>query len=460
MTRGVSLALLTAVLVGCSMAPRYERPAPPVPTEFPDESRAGGPAVLGYAEFVREPRLRRLIAMALEESRELRIATLDAETLRARYRIRRAALLPTVAATAARNQQRIVSPLFPDRPGITFTQYSLSVGIMSYELDFFGRVQSLRDQALETYLASLEAQRSAELSLVASVATQYFTEQALREQLARAEAIRESATQALELTARSFEAGTKSALDLRSAEAVVAGLEAEIAALAQRLLLARNRLVQLVGRALPPDLPEPTPLATEGLLAEVRPGLPSHLLTRRPDILAAEHALKAQNANIGAMRAAFFPRISLTALGGSASADVLGLFSAGSGTWQFLPQVSIPLFAAGSRFAELEVSKLQKLAEVARYELTIQTAFREVADALASQTHLAVQREARLAALEAETTRNALADARYTAGVDNYLSVLTAQRDLFAAEQSLVAVRLEELSNKIALYRALGGGFE
>jgi multidrug efflux system outer membrane protein len=445
---------------GCSMAPRYERPTAPVAKRFAADAPAGdAPDVLGYKEFFRDPRLARLIQLALQENRELRVAKLSAERLRAQYRIQRAALAPRVDAVGARNQQRTISPLFPDN-AISYTQYTLSVGVMSYELDFFGRIQSLKDQALETYLASLEAQRSAELSLVASVATQYFAELALREQLARATKIRGSADAARELTARSFEVGSKSALDLRSADALVASLDAEISVLAQRLDLARNALALLVGKAVPLDLPEPLPLDQKELLPSVRPGLPSQLIERRPDILAAEHALRAANANIGAARAAFFPRISLTAAGGAASDDFLGLFAAGSGTWQFMPQVSIPLFAAGSRFADLEASKVQKLTEVARYERAIQVAFREVADALASQKHLTVQLAAREAAAAAQAERYTLAEARYKTGIDSYLTVLTAQQDLFAAEQTLVAVRLEELSTKIALYRALGGGFK
>lgn len=442
------------------MAPKYERPTAPVPAKFADDQADDEQGdVLGYDAFFHAPGLKRLIQLALEQNRELRVAKLNVEQLRAQYRIQRAALAPRIDATFARNQQRTVSPLFPDR-AIEYTQYTVSAGMLAYELDFFGRVQSLKDQALETYLASVAAQRSAELSLVAAVATQYFAEQALREQLESAKNIREAAMAARDMTARAFEVGSKSALDLRSAEALVASLDAEIAALEQRLELAHNALVLLVGGTLPADLPAPPPLSTPDLVASIKPGLPSALIQRRPDILAAEHTLKAANANIGAARAAFFPRISLTASGGLASDEFLGLFSKGAGTWQFMPQISIPLFAAGSRFAELEVSKIRKLTEVARYERAIQVAFREVADALATQKHIVQQLAAREAAAQAQQERYALAEARYSTGIDSYLTVLTAQQDLFAAQQALVSVRLEELTNKIALYRALGGGFQ
>jgi multidrug efflux system outer membrane protein len=443
------------------MAPKYERPKAPVAEQFP-AAEAGGssPEVLGYDAFFHDPRLSRILNIALEENRDLRVAKLSAERLRAQYRIQRAALAPRIDGTLGRNQQRIISPLFPGRGGVSYTQYALSVGVTNYELDFFGRIQSLKDQALETYLASVEAQRAAELSLVAAVATQYFVEQAYREQVARAQDIQKSAAAARDLTLRSFEVGNKSALDLRSSEALVASIDGDIAALEQQAELAHNALVLLVGKPLPADLPEPLPLDTAELVASVKPGLPSHLITRRPDILAAEHVLKGANANIGAARAAFFPRISLTASGGALSGDFAGLFQGGSGVWQFLPQVSIPLFAAGSRFADLDASKLQKLIEVANYEKAIQVAFREVADALVSTKHLTVQREAREAELAAQKERYALAEARYTTGIDSYLTVLTAQQDLFSAQLSLVGVRLSEISNKIALYRALGGGFE
>lgn len=460
--KGTKSLVATALLglSACTMAPRYERPSAPVPSRYEGEQEQGEKTeVLTYTEFFKDPRLQRLISIALEENRELRIATLGAEKLRAQYRIRRAALFPEVSAAGARNQQRIVSPLFQGR-GISYTQYTLSVGITSYELDFFGRIQSLKNQALENYLASVEAQRASELSLVAGLATQYFAEQALREQLARAEGIREAAAAARELTARAFEMGTKSAIDLKSMEAQLARIEAEREVIARRLALARNALVLLVGRPLPENLPEPLPLDTEELLPEIKAGLPSDLLQRRPDILAAEHALKAANAYIGAARAAFFPRISLTAAGGSASADFQSLFAGGGGTWQFMPQISVPLFAGGSRFAELDVSKIQKLTEIANYERAIQVAFREVADALAAQTHLVRERDARSVAASASRERYAMAEARYNAGLDSYLAVLTAQQDLFSAEQTLVQVRVDQLSNTISLYRALGGGFQ
>jgi multidrug efflux system outer membrane protein len=376
------------------------------------------------------------------------------ERLRAQYRIQRAALAPEIGATAAYNNQKIAAPVVRE-----FQLYSASVGILSYELDFFGRIQSLRDQALESYLASIEAQRSAELSLVASLATQYYAELALREQLERAQQSRGSAVAARDLTQRSFEVGNKSALDLRSAEALVARFDAEIAAIEQQLAQAQNALALLIGRPLPGDLPAPLPLDPRAALPAVAPGLPSELLQRRPDILAAEHTLKAANANIGAARAAFFPRISLTASGGAASSEFSSLFTAAGPTWQFMPQIQVPLFGAGSRFASLEASKVQKLIEVANYERAIQVAFREVADALASQKHLADQLTAREQAATAEEERFKLAEARYTAGVDNYLTVLTAQQDLFAAQQALVGVRREHVTNMIALYRALGGGF-
>ncbi len=455
----LGLAAQLALSVACSMAPKYERPTAPVQGEYAaQEGQENAVEVMGFREFIKEPRLLQLIELALQENRELRITQLQSEELSARFRIQRAALMPDINAVGARNQQQIVSPLFPDRGGISYTQYTVSAGAMSYELDFFGRVQSLKNKALEAYLASVEAVRSAELSLVAAIATQYFGLQALSEQVESANGIREAANAALELMTTSHAAGARSALDVSTSRALVASIDAQIAVLEEKKARAENALQYLVGRPLPKELPEASKLTVE-LLPTIKAGLPSDLLERRPDILAAEHKLKAMNADIGAARAAFFPRISLTGTGGLASDEIGGLFSGKALTYQFMPQISIPLFGGGSRFAELDASKVRKLAEVAAYEKTIQTAFREVSDALASYKHLSVQLEAREVAATSQEERYTLANARYEAGLDNFLTVLLAQQDLFTAQQALVQVRLEILSNKIALSRALGGGF-
>lgn len=453
-----NVALLSGLLSACTMAPKYERPTEVVQAGYTTEGAEGEVEITSYRDFFKEPRLARLIALALEENRELRVARLQSDELAARYRIQRAALMPEVSALGGRNQQQVVSPLFPAAGPISYTQYTVSAGVMSYELDFFGRVQSLKNKALETYLSSVEGVRAAELSLVAGIATQYFSLQALSEQVESARAILEGARGALDLMTQSHAAGAKSALDVASAQALVANIEAQISGLEQKEELAQHALQYLVGRPLPSDLPPASQLAVE-LLPSVKPGLPSDLLERRPDILAAEHKLKAMNADIGAARAAFFPRIMLTGSGGLASDQIGSLFSGNALTYQFLPQISIPLFGGGSRFAELDASKIRKLTEVAAYEKAIQSAFREVSDALSTTKHLNAQLAARETAASSQEERYTLANTRFEAGLDSFLTVLLAQQDHFSAQQALVQVRLEILSNKIALCRALGGGY-
>jgi multidrug efflux system outer membrane protein len=467
MRRGASraLALLAAVSVlkACSLAPRYERPAAPVPAELgADGARPprGVPAAdLGWRDVFGDERLLALVALALENNRDLRVAALNVELARAQHRIERAGRLPGVSASASATRGHAGEEASPVGRAETSTRYTVGLGVTAFELDLFGRVRSLSEAALQAYLATEEARRSAHLSLVAEVAAQYLATRALDDEVALARRTLEAVESSLAITRRTYEAGRTSELDVRTAEAQVETARVNLSSAELRRARAGHALVLVVGSPLPPDLPPPLPLDAQPLLAELPAGIPSEVLVRRPDILAAEHALRAANASIGAARAAFFPRVALTAFGGTASAELAGLFGAGSGTWSFTPQLVLPLFAGGALRASLDAAEVRKSIQVAEYERAIQVAFREVADALVARAALDEQLAAQLARVEAEERRYALSDLRYRKGVDSYLGVLTAQRDLFAAQQLLIQSRLARLENLVDLYRALGGGW-
>jgi outer membrane protein, multidrug efflux system len=335
----------------------------------------------------------------------------------------------------------------------------VGLGVTAFELDLFGRVRSLSSAALEQYLATEEARRSAHLALVAEVGAQYLAERALDDQVALARRTLETVESSYTLARRTYEAGRTSELDVRTAESQVQTARFNLSTALQQRAQAEHALALLVGGPLPADLPPPTPLDAQAFLAELPPGVPSDVLLRRPDILAAEHALRSANALIGAARAAFFPSISLTAFGGTSSSELSGLFGSGSGLWSFTPRIDVPLFRGGALVAGLDAAHVRTSIQVAQYERAIQGAFREVADALVARAALDEQLEAQRARVEAEQRRYELSDLRYRKGVDSYLGVLTAQRDLFAAQQILIQSRLARLTNLIDLFRALGGGW-
>jgi outer membrane protein, multidrug efflux system len=438
---------LALALTSCTLAPRYERPAAPVANQF---GAAGGSltaADQGWRAMFGDPRLQALIALALDNNRDLRVAALQVELTRAQYRIERADLLPQVGATATGNFTNVE------------LQRRYSVGLTaSYELDLFGRVRSLKDAALEEYLATVEAHRAAHLSLVGEVVAQYLRERGYAEERELAERTMAATREMYDLSKRMFEAGQRSELDMRTAEAQVQAARADVARLTRLRAQAENALALLVGQSLPATLPPPQPLASQTMIADLAPGIPSQVLLRRPDVLAAEHTLRSANANIGAARAAFFPTISLTGFAGFASTALASLFSGGL-VWSFTPQLSVPLFSGGRNVATLDVAKVRKRIEVARYEKAIQVAFREVADALAARATFEEQLAAQQARVEAEQVRFDLSNQRYRAGVESYLSVLEATNDLYAAQQQLIEIRIARLSNLADLYRALGGGW-
>ena len=461
----LTLAVTAFILGGCSLIPDYQTPEAPVAAQWPQgpaysptESAAVAAAEQGWRQVFNDPALQELIQTSLVNNRDLRVAALNIEAYRAQYRIQRADLFPAVSATGSGSRQRVPADLSQTgESGIT-SQYSATVGISAYELDLFGRVRSLSQQALEIYLSSEEARRSTQISLVASVANAYYTWQADQSLLKLTEDTLKTYEQSFALTRRSTEVGVASALDLSQARTAVEGARVKLSQYQRLVAQDLNSLTVLLGTGVPANLPAPLRFDADQL-AQVPAGLPSDLLQRRPDILEAEHLLKAANANIGAARAAFFPSISLTANAGTLSPDMSGLFKGGSGTWLFQPQINLPIFTAGSLKASLDYSKIQKDINVAQYEKTIQTAFQEVSDGLAARKTFKEQLQAQRDLVAANEDYYRLAERRYRIGIDSNLTFLDAQRNLFSAQQALIGDRLSQLISEVNLYKALGGGW-
>ncbi|MEO5845668.1 MAG: efflux transporter outer membrane subunit [Caldimonas sp.] len=445
-------------LAGCSsLIPPYQRPEAPVPPTYPvGTTPAAGPgseaaADVDWQRFFADPRLRQLIGLALANNRDLRVAVLNIEQARALYQVRRADQLPTIGAGAT------VSRL-PVGGGVA-TSYAVGFAVTSYELDLFGRVHDLGEAALAQYFATAENRKAVQISLVAAVANAYLNLLADDELLRvtrQALATREESTR---LTKLRFDNGASSELDFRQAESLLEGARVALAQSLRQRALDENALRLLVGQALPADLPAPLPLDRQQIPGDLPAGLPSDLLIRRPDVRASEQQLLAANANIGAARAAFFPRISLTANLGSASSDLAGLFKSGSFAFTGAAQLLQPLFDAGRNRANLDVAQVNRDIAVAQYERSIQAAFREVADALAGRATLGEQLRAQAAQTNALAITFRLADLRYRAGAASYLDTLDAQRQLFLAQQALVQTQALQLQNLVTLYRVLGGGW-
>lgn len=460
---GLAAAAAAAALAlsACNLAPRYQRPEAPVAPAFPVKAEAGGPAAeqLGWRDVFGDPRLQALVAVALERNRDLRVATLDVELVRAQYRIQRAQLLPSVTAVAGTSTVRTPADLSPTGAASKGTTWSVNGAVTGFELDLFGRVRNLSSAALEQYFAAEASQRGAHLALVGEVATQYLAGLAADEQVSLAKSTLEAVTASLNLTRRQAEVGRVSELDLRTAESQVETARFNLAAAQAQQARAATALVVLLGGPVPEGLPPPLPLDAQPLVADLPAGLPSEVLVRRPDVLAAEHALQSANALVGAARAAFFPTITLTGQGGFASAELSTLFGARHEAWSFVPRITLPIFQGGALRASLDAAKIRKSIQVANYERVIEDAFREVSNALTDRGFLQQELEAQEARVAAEKRRYELSQLRYRGGVDSYLGVLTAQRDLYAAQQQLIQVRLARLVNLADLYRALGGGW-
>ena len=472
MTRRTMASLVLAAAVmssGCGvLEPRLPEAAPSIPAEWPlpattavpiaaegaTEASPGTPATadIGWRDFFVDPRLQEVIARALDNNRDLRVAVLNVERARALYRIERADRVPTVGATAA-----MVRTGGDDAP--TTESFTAGVGITEFELDLFGRVRSLSQAALQQYFAQEEARRSAQLTLIAEVANAYLALAADQEQLRVVQLTLTTREEFHALTQKRYEFGAVSALDVSQSRTQVEAARADVARFSGQAAQTANALQLLVGAPVGTDLlPQSFGESVTGL-APLPAGLPSEVLLRRPDVLAAEHRLRADNANIGAARAAFFPSIKLTGSVGSASDELSGLFDAGTGVWLFAPQVNLPIFEGGRLRANLDVARADRDIALAQYERAIQAGFRDVADALVLTTTLADQRTARQATVDAATEADRLALARYKAGRDSYLVLLESQRALYLAQQTLIVTRLAEQTNRVTLYKALGGGW-
>nr|AFZ61499.1 OprM family outer membrane lipoprotein [Pseudomonas fluorescens] len=455
----LSAFALAGLLGGCSLIPDYHRPEAPVPAQYPQQGvyALAQSGTSDWQQLFHDPALQQLIGEALVNNRDLRVAALNVEAFQAQYRIQRADLFPAVSATGAGQRRRLPGDVTgTGKPAIT-SSYSATLGISAYELDLFGRIRSLSEQAMLTYLGTEEARRSAQLSLVANVANAYLTWRADQELLALARQTLVANEHSLRLTRGSKTAGKASALDVVQASTSVESTRASVARYERQVAQDLNSLALLVGGPVDEHLPS-RPLADDWV-ARVPAGLPSDLLQRRPDILQAEYQLRAANANIGAARAAFFPSVSLTANAGSASTELSGLFKGGSGSWTFQPQINLPIFNAGSLRASLDYAKLQKEITVAQYEKSIQTAFQEVADGLAARQTYTDQLEAQRDFVAANQQYYNLAEHRYRSGVDSNLTFLDAQRALFSSQQALIIDRLAQLVAEVKLYTALGGAW-
>ena len=459
--RSLCVALSSSLLLAAcvDLAPAYRRPDAPVAAAWPAAPASAAPAAapgaddIGWRDFLLDDRLRQVVALALANNRDLRVAVATLEQSRAQYRVQQAARLPALGADATATRSRSA--------GFTSDSYSVNLGVSAYELDFFGRVKNLSDAALQSYLASAEGARSTRLTLVADVATAWLTLAADSEQVALAEQTLASQTRSLELTRRMHELGAATGLTVAQAESSVESARVSAATARAQVAQDLNALTLLAGAPLAAELLPAQPLAqSAALLVELPAGLPAQVLQRRPDVLSAEHSLQAAQWDIGAARAAFFPTIALTAGAGTASADLAGLFKSGSGAWNFGPTLSLPIFDGGTHRAELASARAARDIALATYEKSVQTAFREVADALAVRASLAERIAAQDAVTRAGQTSLRLAEALFRHGGSGYLDVLEAQRTLYASQQAQISLRLAEQGNRITLYKVLGGGWK
>jgi multidrug efflux system outer membrane protein len=484
----IAAAACAAALTGCTLEPHYTRPQPAVAPDWPQlppapdqsatvpyvDSESLKASMIGWREFFKDPYLQKLIELALQHNPDAQIAVLNIAAARAQYRIQRAELFPKISANAVEEVEKFPAAVAPlasgtgtgsiGAPGAAsgsgvFRFFDVGVGFTSYELDVFGRIRSLSHSRLQQYLGYVETRRSTHITVIAEVASAYLTLLADRQLLKITLETLNSQQESLKLIRMSFEGGVATGLDLHQAETTVATAQANIAQYRREVAQDRNALVLLLGTSLPDDMPDGTLLDEEHLLADLPAGLPSDTLTRRPDILAAEHNLIAANANIGAARAAFFPSILLTGSYGTASTQLSGLFDRGSTAWTFSPQISLPIFAAGANVAGLRLAKVQKDVLLVQYQQAVQTGFREVADALAGRATLDSQVDADDALVRASNESFRLSNMRFTEGIDSYLGVLDSQRLLYTAQQSLVNAKLTRLQNLVTLYKALGGGW-
>ncbi len=462
----ISWALLplavTLGLTGCTLQPNYHRPAMPVDAHYDQATPVGNVADLPWQNFFNDATMRQLIDLSLKNNRDLRVAALNVEQARASVQIDRAALLPSINATASQTSAHEPANLYNTQStgAVTYHELNAGLGVTSWELDFWGRLRSLRDQAQESYLSTAATERATRISLISQVASAWLTLCSDNDLLHLAEETVQSQQKSYELTRLSYNGGVSSEQDLVQAESTVRNAEADVASYTRQVRQDVDALRLLAGTDLPATLLKNATLDSNWQFPATPAGLPSDLLTRRPDIIAAEHQLKAANANIGAARAAFFPSISLTASGGSTSSSLGHLLEGGTAAWSFVPSINLPIFDGGVNEANLDIAKIEKRIEIANYEKAIQTAFKDVNDALAGQDTWQNQLTALQKEVAATQRDYDYSELRYKQGIDNYLNVLVAQRSLYTAQQALIAAHLGQLNQKITLYEALGGGWK
>ncbi|HCE5828623.1 TPA: efflux transporter outer membrane subunit [Pseudomonas aeruginosa] len=459
--RHLTTAMALALLAGCaSLAPEYTRPSAPIPQAYETGLEDGGhspaAAIPAWRAYFSDPVLVRLIETALENNRDLRIAALRVEEARSAFRIQRSDRFPDLSVGAQGGRSRVPGDLNITGEPVVGGEYRAEVGLNSWELDLWGRIRSLESAALQNWLATDAARQAVQVALIAQVADGYLGLREIDERVQIARQSVASRQESYRIFQRRYEVGSTSKLDLTQVQTLLTQAQSLYTQLERQRATQINNLRQLVGGD-PGVLPQAAPFDETTVLADLAPGLPAQLLANRPDIMAAEHQLRGANANIGSARAAFFPRIALTGTFGTASAELDGLFDSGSRAWLFAPTISLPIFDGGRRRANLDLAQVRRDLSVARYEQTIQTAFREVADALSARLWIAQQLDVQRTARAAQAERARLAQLRYDNGSAAYLEVLDAQRDLLDAEQQLVQVRRALLSSQIALYSALGG---
>jgi len=463
MTRIPLVALLAAstALSACALSPREARGPVPAPQAWsavtPQPGDATAAEALGWREVFPDPRLQEVVTLALANNRDLRVAVLNIDKARAQYRVQRASLVPGLAATGSLSRTRTPAAVAGTGQAVEADVYGASLGVSAFELDLFGRVRSLTEASRQSFLATEADWRAARVSLIAETANAYLTLAADQDLLEIARSTLETRRATAEVVRRRFEAGAASQVDARQAEILVEQARGDVAQAASNVAQDRNALRLLVGADLPAELAA-ADVASIAILSDLPAGTPSSVLLARPDVLAAEHRLRGAEANIGAARAAFLPQISLTGSTGHSSADLSDLFGSGTGAWSFTPQITLPIFAGGANLAGLRSARADRDIALANYEKAIQTGFREVSDALAVREMIDERLDARARELAAAEDSERLARLRYERGVDDYLTLLDAQRTLYASRQSMIALRLERASNLASLYKALGGG--
>ena len=458
----ISAAAVSLALSACAMIPKYEQPAVAVPDAFQHDTAQSGivAASLGWQDYFADPRLHRLIEIAIERNTDLRGAALNAEAVRAQYMISRAALLPGINASGTGQRGRVAADLSGTGSSYVSSAYNVGLGVTSYELDLFGKVRSTSQAALQSYFASVATRDATHLSLISSVAKAYFNERYAEERMALAQRVLQTREQTYKLTQLRHRAGVISAVDLRQQEALIESAKADYASAVQAREQARNAMAVLLNQPLPADLPAGLPLSRQFAIKQLPAGLSSEVLLNRPDIRAAEFALKRANANIGAARAAFFPSISLTGMIGTGSTELSGLFKGGNSTWTFAPSINLPIFNWGSNVANLDYAKIMQQAEIVNYEAAVQSAFRDVSDALVAREQLDKTYAANAQQSKAYADALRLINLRYRHGVASALDLLDAERSSYAADTTQLATQLTLLENMADLYKALGGGLK